>query len=213
MESAPHQEFQPPGQRTQPPGQYDIPPPPAVPPRTVRAVDLRVGKRLLWVGAAAYPLQNITRVYTFTMMPRRKEATLRFLKRTALILSVAFALTIVAGLTAIADSSMAGGILTFVWIGAVAALVFSIVDLFSVLSAPAQYVLAVETSGPSIAMVTSSDPHQLDRLVAPIVQAIENPEAEFHVEVEQLLVNPSNYYFGDNVNMYGGSGNVGMGKS
>ncbi|WP_052412354.1 DUF6232 family protein [Streptomyces mutabilis] len=213
MESAPHQEFQPPGQRTQPPGQYDIPPPPAVPPRTVRAVDLRVGKRLLWVGAAAYPLQNITRVYTFTMTPRRKEATLRFLKRTALILSVAFALTIVAGLTAIADGSMAGGILTFVWIGAVAALVFSIVDLFSVLSAPAQYVLAVETSGPSIAMVTSADPHQLDRLVAPIVQAIENPEAEFHVEVEQLLVNPSNYYFGDNVNMYGGTGNVGMGKS
>ncbi|WP_308406250.1 DUF6232 family protein [Streptomyces sp. AC602_WCS936] len=184
-----------------------------MPPRSVRAIDLQVGKRLLWVGAAAYPLQNITRVYTFTMTPRRKEATLRFLKRTALILSVAFALTIVAGLTAIADSSTAGGILTLVWIGAIAALVFSIVELFSVLTAPAQYVLAVETSGPSIAMVTSADPHHLDRLVAPIVQAIENPEAEFHVKVEQLLVNPKNYYFGDNVNMYGGSGNVGVGHS
>lgn len=227
MESTPHQEyqppgqgFQPPGQRTQPPGQpaqppgqYDIPPPPAVPPRSVRAIDLRVGKRLLWVGAAAYPLQNITRVYTFTMTPRRKEATLLFLKRTALILSVAFGLTIVAGLAAFADTSTAGGILTFVWLGAIAALVFSIVELFSVLTAPAQYVLAMETSGPSIAMVTSADPHQLDRLVAPIVQAIENPEAEFQVKVEQLLVNPRNYYFGDNVNMYGGSGNVGVGKS
>ncbi|MFE0803305.1 DUF6232 family protein [Streptomyces sp. NPDC058812] len=184
-----------------------------MPPQAVRGIDLRVSKRLLWVGAAAYPLRNITRVYTFTLTPRRKEATLLFLKRTALILSVAFGLTIVAGLTALADSSTAGGILTIVWLGAIAALVFCVVELFSVLTAPPHYVLAVETSGPSIAMVTSADPRHLDQLVAPIVQAIENPEAEFHVQVEQLLVNPRNYYFGDNVNMYGGSGNVGVGHS
>ncbi|MEU1081489.1 DUF6232 family protein [Streptomyces sp. NPDC005908] len=203
----------PPGQRAQPPGHHDIPSPPAVPPRAVRAVDLRVGKRLLWVDGAAYPLQNITRVYTFTLTPRRKEATLRFLKRAALTLSVAFGLTIVAGLASIGNTSMAGGILMFTWMGALAALVFSAVELFSVLGAPPQYVLAMETSGPSIAMVTSGDPHQLDRLVEPIVRAIENPEAEFQVKVEQLLVNPKNYYFGDNVNMYGGSGNVGVGHS
>ncbi|MDT6986254.1 DUF6232 family protein [Streptomyces lusitanus] len=209
----PYPAFPPPAQRTEPPGHYDVPPPPAAPPRSMRSLDLRVGRRLLWVGGAAYPLQNITRVYTFTLTPRRKDATMLFLKRAALTLALAFGLTIVAALTTIGNQSLAGGILVLTWLGAVGALVFSAVEMFSVLGAPSQYVLAVETSGPSIAMVTSSDPRRLDQLVGPIVQAIENPEAEFQVRVEQLLVNPKNYYFGDNVNMYGGSGNVGVGHS
>ncbi|WP_232839291.1 DUF6232 family protein [Streptomyces triticisoli] len=194
----------------EPPGHYDIPPPPAVPPQAMRGVDLRVGKRLLWVGRAAYPLQNIARVHTFTLTPRRKEATLLFLKRLAIILSVAFALTILGGLTGLASADVAGTIVMLVWLGAVAALVFSIVELASVLSAPMQYVLAVETSGPSVAMVTSGNPQYLDQLVGSIVHAIENPEAEFHVRVDQLTVDPKNYYFGDNVNIYGGTGNVGI---
>ncbi|KUL28345.1 DUF6232 family protein [Streptomyces regalis] len=196
--------------RTEPPGHHDIPPPPAVPPRSVTAVDLRVGKRLLWVDGAAYPLENVTRVYTYTLTPRRKEATLLFLKRVGIILSVAFALTILGGITGIASESTAGTIITFVWLGTLAALVFSVVELVAVLTAPTQYVLAVETSGPSIAMVTSAEPRQLDQLVGSIVNAIENPEVEFQVTVDRLMVNPRNYYFGDNVNMYGGTGNVGV---
>lgn len=197
-------------ERTEPPGHHDIPPPPAVPPRAVTAVDLRVGKRLLWVDGAAYPLENVTRVYTYTLTPRRKEASVLFLKRVGIILSVAFALTILGGITSIANESAAGTILTFVWLGSLAALAFSVVELVAVLSAPSRYVLAVETSGPSIAMVTSPDPRQLDQLVGSIVQAIENPEVEFQVRVDRLMVNPRNYYFGDNVNMYGGTGNVGV---
>ncbi|MDQ0599856.1 hypothetical protein QF037_004201 [Streptomyces canus] len=197
-------------ERTEPPGHHDIPPPPLVPPQALHGIDLRVGKHLLWVGGGAYPLANITRVYTFMLTPRRKDATVLFLKRVAIILSVAFTMTILGGLTSLASESMAGGILTFVWLGAIAALVFSLVELVAVLSSPTLYVLAVETSGPSIAMVTSSDPHQLDQLVGNIVHAIEHPETEFHVRVDRLTVNPRNYYFGDNVNMYGGTGNVGM---
>ncbi|KUN93635.1 DUF6232 family protein [Streptomyces caeruleatus] len=197
-------------ERTEPPGHHDIPSPPAFPPRAATAVDLRVGKRLLWVDGAAYPLENVTRVYTYTLTPRRKEATLLFVKRVGIILSVAFALTILGGLTSIANEGAGGTILTFVWLGALAALAFSIVELVSVLTASSQYVLAVETSGPSIAMVTSADPRQLDQLVGSIVQAIENPEVEFQVRVDRLMVNPRNYYFGDNVNMYGGTGNVGV---
>lgn len=201
---------EPPVARPEPPGHYDIPPPPAVPPESATGIDLRVGKRLLWVGGGAYPLENVTRVYTYLLKPKRKEATMLFLKRLGIILSVAFALTILGGITSIASQSAASGIVTFVWLGAVAALVFSLVELYSVLASPTQYVLAVETSGPSIAMVTSRDPRQLDALVGSIVYAIENPEAEFQVRVERLMVNPRNYYFGDNVNMYGGTGNVGV---
>ncbi|MFE7231311.1 DUF6232 family protein [Streptomyces sp. NPDC002405] len=195
--------------RAEPPGHFDIPPPPAVPP-SLRAIELRVGRRLLWVGRAAYPLRNITRVHTLTITPRRKDATLLFLKRLAIILSVAFTLTILGGITSIASRDAAGGIVTFVWIGAATALVVSAVELLSVLSATDQYVLAVETSGPSVAVVTSSQREQLDGLVGSIVHAIENPETEFQVRVDSLMVNPRSYYFGDNVNMFGGTGNVGI---
>ncbi|MFF8591543.1 DUF6232 family protein [Streptomyces sp. NPDC015220] len=197
--------------RPEPPSHYDIPPPPVHPPSNM--VDLRVSKRLLWVGGAAYPLQNITRVHTFVLTPRRWEATMRFLKRLAIILSVAFALTILGGITSIASQDAAGTIVTLVWLGSVAAIVLSLVELVGVLSAASQYVLAVETSGPSMALVTSPAPQYLDQLVGSVVQAIENPEAEFHVRVERLLVNPKNYYFGDSVNMFGGTGNVGMTKA
>ncbi|MFJ3665818.1 DUF6232 family protein [Streptomyces sp. NPDC090106] len=197
-------------ERTQPPAPPAVPPPPPVPPRTHGSVELRVGKHLLWVDGAAYPLANVTRVHTFTLTPRRRDATVTFLKRLAIILSVAFAMTILGGITSLASEDAAGGIVTAVWLGALAALVFSAVELISVLTSPDRYVLAVETSGPSMAIVTSADPRVLDQLVGSVVHAIENPETEFLVQVDRLMVNPRNYYFGDNVNMYGGSGNVGV---
>lgn len=78
------------------------------------------------------------------------------------------------------------------------------------LTAPSHYVLAVETSGPSTAVVTSHRPELLNQLVGQIAHAIENPETEFAVKVESISISPRNYHFGDNVNMYGGSGNVGI---
>ncbi|NEA45510.1 DUF6232 family protein [Streptomyces sp. SID10815] len=199
--------------RTEPPGHYDIPPPPAAPPPGARSVDMRVSKRLLWVGGAAYPLENITRVHTFVLTPRRWEAVRLFLKRLAIILSVAFALTILGGITTLASQDTGGTLVTLVWLGALASIGLSIAELVTVVGAQPQYVLGVETSGPSMAVVTCPQPHYLDQLVGTLVHAIENPGAEFQVRVERLLVNPKNYHFGDNVNMYGGTGNVGMAKA
>ncbi|MEE1756837.1 DUF6232 family protein [Streptomyces sp. SP18CS02] len=186
------------------------PPVPSAPPQFAGGIDLRVSKRLLWVGGAAYPLANIARVHTFTLHPRRKDATLLFLKRVAITLSVAIALTVLSGLTAIASREAGGGLLTFVWLCTAGSLVYYIVDLLIVLLAPSHYVLAVETSGPSTAVVTSQNPQHLNQLVGHISHAIENPESEFQVRVDSITISPRNYYFGDNVNMYGGTGNVGM---
>jgi hypothetical protein len=188
----------------------DIPPPPVTPPQAYRAIDLRVGKRLLWVGGAAYPLENIARVHTYMLMPRRWEATRHFLKRLGIILSMAFALTILGGITGIASQDTASKLVVWVWLGSSAALIFCAVEWLQVVSAAPLYVLAVETSGPPMAVVTSQDPRRLHQLVGSIVHAIEHPETEFHVTVDRLMVNPKNYYFGDNVNMYGGTGNVGV---
>jgi hypothetical protein len=194
----------------EPPGHFDIPPPPNRPPQAVPDVDLRVSKRLLWIGEAAYPLQNVARVYTFTAHPRRREAALRFAKRALITLAVAIGLTLVGKAVEFGDRGMGSGLVTVTWIASVALLIYFFTAMMSVLTAQSHYVLAVETSGPSQAVVTSSNPHQLRELVGYIVHAIENPEAEFQVKVESLTISPNNYYFGDNVNMYGGTGNVGM---
>ncbi|WP_406476072.1 DUF6232 family protein [Streptomyces platensis] len=185
---------------------------PAASGQSIIGVDLRVSKRLLWVGDAYYPLQNVARVYTLTIHPRRKEAVVLFVKR-LLLLGVATVLLLLlaatnSGFGSSGDDS--GGVTALVVIAAGAALVYSLVEMLKVLSAPPHFVLAVETTGPSTAVVTSPDPDQLRRLAHQIAHAIENPAAEFTVRVNTVTVSPKHYYFGDNVNMYGGTGNVGM---
>nr|WP_245790644.1 DUF6232 family protein [Streptomyces monashensis] len=186
-----------------------MPAPPRQP--TAVSVELRVSKRILWIGAAVYPLHNIARVYTFVMRPKRKEAVLRFLRNTGVMLIVGF-LAMLPGLFAGAggDSSGANGYVAFIWVATVAAEIYFIIELLSVLLAADHHVLAVETSGASTALVTSRTPQYLDQVVGQISYAIDHPDTEFKVTVESLHFSPKNYYFGDNVNMYGGSGNVGI---
>ncbi|WP_037908323.1 DUF6232 family protein [Actinacidiphila yeochonensis] len=199
---------------TEPPGHFDVPPPPTAPPAAppvfAPSVDLMVSKRLLWVGGACYPLENVARVHTLTIHPRRKEAVVLFLRRSVIIAAVTIALTIIGGLTFLGSRDAGSGLLTLVYLGAAAAGVYSLVEMIQVLTAQPHFVLAVETAGPSQAVVTSRNPQLLNQLVRQIADAIENPEAQFQVTVESISFSPKHYYFGDNVNMYGGSGNVGM---
>ncbi|OLZ65159.1 hypothetical protein AV521_32885 [Streptomyces sp. IMTB 2501] len=192
----------------------DIPAPPPHP--APMRLDLRVSKRILWIGAAVYPLHNIARVYSFVLRPKRKEALLRFLRYTAGTLAIGF----IAMLPSVPSLTLGGGgeqhsgvagYVTFIWSAAVVAEIFFLVDMLSVLTASPHHVLAIETSGASTALVTSQDPRQLDQIVGQISYAIDHPDTEFKVTVQSLTVSPKNYYFGDNVNMYGGSGNVGIG--
>ncbi|MFG2140391.1 DUF6232 family protein [Streptomyces sp. NPDC048650] len=213
---------QPPAAPPQPPA---APPPtadpypdvsPAASAEPVIGVSLRVGRRLLWVGDAYYPLQNIARVYTLTIHPRRKDAVLLFAKRLLTIGATTMLLGLLAGLIdssggfGSSDSGGSPGLTALVVIVAAAALLYCLVEMLKVLGAPSHYVLAVETSGPSTAVVTSPDRDQLRRLAQQIADAIENPKAEFEVRVDTIAISPKHYYFGDNVNMYGGTGNVGM---
>lgn len=194
----------------EPPGHFDVPPPPPAPPTRLPGLELRVSKRLLWVGGACYPLANIARVYTLTIHPRRKEAVLRFLRTFLITGAVALTLTVLSGITMVADRDTGSGLMTFVWLGSTGVVVYALVEMLQVLGAQSHYVMAVETSGPSQAVVTSRDPHFLNQVVGQIAHAIEHPDTEFQVRVESITISPQHYYFGDNVNMYGGSGNVGM---
>ncbi|WP_346077738.1 MULTISPECIES: DUF6232 family protein [Actinomycetes] len=209
----------PPTTPTTPPAPPAAAPPmpdvPAPSPHPVpRMLDLRVSKRILWIGRAVYPLANIARVYSFVLRPRRKEAVLRFLRYSAGTIAIAM-LVMLPSLPMLVlggsnGQSGTAGYVVFVWLLAIGAEIFFLVDMIGVLTASPQFVLAVETSGASTALVTSPDPRYLDQLVEQLSYAIEHPDTEFRVTVQSLTVSPKNYYFGDNVNMYGGSGNTGI---
>ncbi|MGW2705115.1 DUF6232 family protein [Streptomyces sp. NPDC001340] len=201
------------------PAHAPLPAPPPAPPQAYGGgVELRVTKRMLWIDTAAYPLHNIARVYTSTLRPRRKEAVMRFLKAAAVILTVTFVLS----LPDLLDSSLSGGglggesspgpsgFVQFVWTVAGLAGAYFFGEMLTVLTASPHYALVVETNGASTGVVTSQHPQHLDQLVGQISYAIEHPDTEFQVTVQRLTVSPTNYYFGDNVNMYGGNGNVGI---
>ncbi|MCX5397251.1 DUF6232 family protein [Streptomyces sp. NBC_00102] len=174
---------------------------------------MRVGKQVLWVGTAAYPLKNITRVYSFLLTPQRGAATVLFLKRLGIILGVCLVLVLLNGLAGIGGGSQGGGLGGLIGVATTAGLIYCFVMWMGVMTAASHWVLAVETAGASTALVTSQNVEHLHQLVGYVVNAIENPEIEFQVRVETLSVNPKNYHFGDNVNMYGGSDNVGIAKS
>ncbi|MEW5351603.1 DUF6232 family protein [Streptomyces sp. 16-176A] len=167
--------------------------PPSMPPAPPdgKTVDLRVSKRLLWLGDAAYPLHNIVRVYTAEFRPKRVQAFCYFVLGSALALSVAHAQPEVRGVSLVAV------VVLFAW-------------FVKVLTSPSKYALAIDTSGAASALVTLPDREELRGLVGAIVEAVENPEKELHLRVQSVQFNRSEYHYGDKVNMYGGLGNTGM---
>ncbi|MFC9591934.1 DUF6232 family protein [Streptomyces sp. NPDC056944] len=204
---------QPPPRPPHPPAPERAPAPAR--PRTPPRQSLLISKRLLWVHGAAYPLENIVRVYTFDLTPRRGAAFARFLKRggfTALVLVL---------IVWISDSSSGGwdgsssdlptvsGVLL---LPVVFLLIYFIGDMLAVVFAATHHVLAVETNGRSTALVTAPR-EQLNELVVSIAEAIDKPDAELRAHVASLAItNYANYHFGDSVNMYGGSGNTGVAR-
>ncbi|MEV6329521.1 DUF6232 family protein [Streptomyces sp. NPDC051909] len=184
---------------------------------------LVISKRLLWVHGGAYPLENIVRVYTFVLRPRRGEAFLRFLKRGGITVVVLLLLMMLAELTSPSSSSWGSGsygssdsgfegVLSFAVFAGVALLLWFFAEMAGVVFASSHDALAIETNGQSTALVTGN-PEYLQGLVRSIAEAIDKPDAEFHASVGTLAVsNYGNYYFGDAVNMYGGSGNTGVAK-
>ncbi|MFD3661327.1 DUF6232 family protein [Streptomyces sp. NPDC058659] len=162
---------------------------------------MSVSKRLLWVDRACYPLENIARVHTFVVAPDRGAALMTFLKRLAPTLLV---LAFVGAYEQENGEDL--GVIRFLCL---AFLVYSLVDLLIILFGAPHTVLAIETTGTAFALLTNRDPGVLTELVRRIARAIENPDTEFHVQVQKVTVNMKNYT-GDTVNIFGGHGHKGI---
>ena len=196
---------------------YAAPAPSPSPSRPVPPRDgLVISKRLLWVHGAAYPLENIVRVYTFELTPRRGAAFARFLKRGGITLLLVLLLTWLSNSSSTSygygSSSDLEGVAQFFLVVAAAVLIYFFAEMIGVVFAASHPVLAVETNGRSTALVTGQREY-LNGLVYSIAEAIDRPDAEFHASVTLLTItNYGDYHFGDSVNIYGGNGHTGVSK-
>src|SRR6266568_8317188 len=146
------------------------------------AVNVRISKRVLWVGSEAYPLQNIARARAVRVIPKSRWTG----KSRAQAGCLGFlAFLFVLGLGAAAHS--AGGVLVVV----VAIVAVAIVVALTRRKTQPYYALIIETSGNPRRALVSTDGAQVGNLVEEIMDAIDNPEAEF-----QTVVN--NVQYGDN---------------
>lgn len=101
---------------------------PPVAPSDGKSIDLRVSKRLLRMGDAAYPLHNLVRVYTTEFKPKRSEAFWHF---------------VIGETVALYAASEAPELRV---IGLVVAITL-LVRFLKVLASPSKYALAIDTSG------------------------------------------------------------------
>lgn len=131
---------------------------------------------MLWIGAAALPLHNLTRVEAIKLRPDRN--LVRFLMGLALVAVV---------------YSVTGWTLVLFLLIVLAA--FFIAALIK----PERPVLVVETAGGSLVLVTLPSVDELRAIAGHIVHAIDHPEAEFTAYVHQL-----NNYNGPVFNQNGG---------
>ena len=142
-------------------------------------IEVKVERGVLWVGAEAYPLQNIARARTVRLVPNRAWAVRRFV--VTLVLSVLLG---IAGAVALrlANSQSSesryhllhnGG--TAVVVVAVVLFAVGLITLIVRVSRQTFYALVVETAGTPRGVLVSTNQAELDSLVRTIMEAINNP--------------------------------------
>jgi hypothetical protein len=159
-------------------------------------IDVRVSRRVLWVGEAAYPLQNIARAQRVKLVPKRGAALRSYVKFVLLwmLLGAVAAIALsAAGLLRSGASTLAG----LVIIAVPVLIVVRTIRLIGVLLPRKLYALIIETAGTPRAVLVSADENQVLELVRLIMDAIDNQRAEFHMRVETLHVGDKIQQFGN----------------
>ncbi|MFF5436750.1 DUF6232 family protein [Streptomyces achromogenes] len=176
------------------------PQPPLPPPVPGATLVLRVSRRMLWAGSAAFPLHNITMVDAYLYRPSRLAALVRCLKW----LSGALLVYLVYVALNAMDNGGGGDAdnPALLVVLCIAALIVPVKDLF----APPKPVLSVQVASGTALVVTLPSLEELRQIAGRIAYAIDNPEAEFTAVVHQY--NTNNY--GPVANLNGGQGNTGF---
>ncbi|MEU8924034.1 DUF6232 family protein [Kitasatospora sp. NPDC048545] len=155
-------------------------------------IDVSVSRRVLWIGGDAYPLQHIARARQLVWWPPKRSWTIiRFVRQLfGLVFATAILGTLVRNSVEKSQAAALPGLLLL------AGLAFITYRLVTRLRQRALYKLVIETSNSSTTAVVSHDPRQIGDLIQMIMEAIDNPQAEFALQVE-------NVHIGDKINQYG----------
>ncbi|MFI0720691.1 DUF6232 family protein [Streptomyces sp. NPDC021224] len=138
-------------------------------------MEIAVRRRTLWVGPAAVPLHNITRVEASMVRPALTRTWgQRLMWKTAAV----------SGAVVLALRAAGADELSLAPLAVTAVLLFVLLR-----SGQVRPVLAVETAGGSCVAVTLPNLEQLAEIARQIVHAIDHPEAEFTRFVYQYTYN------------------------
>jgi hypothetical protein len=166
-----------------------------------KLIDIRVSHRVLWVADEAYPLQNIARARTAKLVPKRAGAVVRLVVVVLLWVGLA-----VAGRPALTAARVPRAtrdlVLGYASTGLVVLVAVCAIWMVVVVLRRPLYALVIETAGTPFTAVVSPDRDLISRLVHSIMDAIDNPAAEFGYRIE-------NYYGGNHVKQFGDN-NVGV---
>jgi Family of unknown function (DUF6232) len=144
-------------------------------------VNVRISKRVLWVGTEAYPLQNIARAQAVKVIPK-SPWTGKSRAAGGCLGFIAFWMVVALG----AALHSVGAVL---FVAAVIAAV--IIVVLARRKKQPYYALIIETSGNPRRALVSTDGAKVGNLVQKIMDAIDDPEAEFQTVVH-------NVQYGDN---------------
>ena len=159
-------------------------------------IEVQVSQHVLWVGKAAYPLQSIVRTETVKLARRRGAALggcLRAVLLWALLGAVAeLAITSAAGLRTSSSNTVSG----FISIVVLILIAISTVRMLLALFSRPLYALTIETAGTPRVELVSTDENQVVVLAHQIMDAIDNPHAEFQIQIEALHIGDKIHQFG-----------------
>lgn len=148
-------------------------------------INVEISRRVLRIGAAAYPVQNIARAQTVTLVPKRGTAWRRYVVAVVfwVILGVAAAVA-VKKVTGLSNSGLTA--LHGVEVAALVLLVVSTIRLIVKLSARTFYALVIETAGTPRTALVGANQREVTQLVNEIMEAIDDPAAELHYHMENV---------------------------
>jgi Family of unknown function (DUF6232) len=152
--------------------------------RKREVIEVSVSRRVLWIGSAAYPLHNIARAQTIELVPDRAKALRNYVIQVVLwfALGAGAIYAINTAQISFVDRDLARPAFFVV----LALIGISTINLLVKLMARTYYAMVIETAGNPQTALVGTDRGLISSLVRQIMEAIDNPDAEFRHLVQNI---------------------------